>query len=123
MPDIDELLQIDFDNVPATKDVLRGLSADFPDALETAAAMYNTFARCITGRLDRPADLENLTRCAHERGLVLDELVDVIANNRDTPEMAPARTAYERIRSGRIRVCVYLLLQWDLPEIICLSRE
>jgi len=53
-------IQADAENIPKVLKFLADFHPELPAALDTAAEMFRTFARCLDGRLDDSTDVRVL---------------------------------------------------------------
>lgn len=112
MSELDELMQADAANILNSRKALVDFDPELPSALDTIAAMFNTFKRCMVGALDDSADLATLDGCSKELGIDGDALVSQIQSQaRGTSALDRARTAWFRLLARRARGIVFLLLQ------------
>jgi hypothetical protein len=112
MNDIDELLAVDSENAAGCRENLRQLDPAFPDAFDTAAAMFKTFSRCMEGTQDESQEYQILERYAQAHGLTAEDAIRCLARSEDAQTVPPdAREAYIRMRNRRAKAVVFLLLR------------
>jgi len=111
MPELDELIQADADNIGNSRTALTSFDPELSAALDTAAGMFTTFSRCIGGALDESVDWETLNRCAEELGIDGNELALRIDSETQDPAINRARIAWFSLYARRARIIVFLLLQ------------
>ncbi|MFQ5846969.1 MAG: hypothetical protein ACE5IQ_04750 [Candidatus Methylomirabilales bacterium] len=112
MPELDELIQVDADNIQNSRRILlTGLDPEFSRALDTAAGMFTAFRRCMEGALDDSADMATLAACARELKIDQDTLLVRIDSEAQDPVLNQGRLAIQSGLARRARGILFLLLQ------------
>jgi hypothetical protein len=112
MSNLQELIDADNENIAKSRKILTGFDPELSSSLDTAAAMFKTFSRCMKGALDDSADLADLHECAKELGVEPDALTTLIRSTaQGDPFLERARTVSGRLIARQARVIVFLLMQ------------
>jgi hypothetical protein len=112
MREIDELMQADAENVTHSRTILAAFDPELSTILDTAAAMFTTFGRCIEGGEAESTDLSIFQKCCKDLRVEPEKLVELVESKTcDNPIIDRARCAWFKLYSRRVRCIIFLLLQ------------
>jgi hypothetical protein len=101
--ELGKLLTADAENTATTLEFIRGFDAGLPQAMDTAASLFDTFSHAFGQTAVDDAEQDELRECRMLLGIDSERLGELVSQGNTDPAATRARAAYSRIYSRRAR--------------------